>query len=104
MAIILDKIANDHILKPGRQDAATAARSRPKGRDIMSVFNHTTRTRAIARGLFPATPEAAPPERHGRDAPAQVGRKIAGGRLKYRSTPFYLKIHGLEGPRQARYV
>jgi len=83
---------------------ANAAGSRPKGSDTMSVFNHTTRTRAIARRLFPANPETAVSDRHGREAPPLKGAAVARGRLKYRSTPFYLKIQGLEGPRLSRYV
>lgn len=78
--------------------------SRPKGHDTMSVFNHSTRTRAVARALFPSGPEIVAPGRHGRDGGTVTGDPVARARLKYRSTPFYLKIQGLEGPRQARYV
>ena len=70
----------------------------------MSVFNHSTRTRAVARALFPAGPDIIVPGRHGRDGGTVTGDPVARARLRYRATPFYLKIEGLKGPRQPRYV
>lgn len=70
----------------------------------MSIFNSTRRTRAVARALFPSAPEALAPELHGRDGTIAVSKPLGRGRLRYRATPFYLKIQGLEGPRPPRYV
>jgi len=65
----------------------------------------TAKKRVTAKSLFPASPEAINPGRHGRDADQGPGMaRPAGARLRYRSTPFYLKIAGLEGPRPPRYV
>lgn len=71
----------------------------------MSAVKHSSRSRAAARALFPAAPEATIAGKHGRDgnAPPVAGLN-RGERLHYRATPFYLKIEGLEGPRPDRYV
>ncbi|WP_443750059.1 hypothetical protein [Asticcacaulis solisilvae] len=73
----------------------------------MSIFNQARKSRAVARTLFPAAPELAAPNSaaHGRDAATPAAAPgVRNGRLRYRSTPFYLKIEGLTGPRQSRYV
>lgn len=70
----------------------------------MSIFNQARKNRAVARALFPSMPEITAPEMHGRGAATGQTAGMRSGRLRYRSTPFYLKIEGLTGPRQSRYV
>ena len=71
----------------------------------MSIFKQSRRSRPVASPLFPAKPEVAAPEIHGCCAmTSPVVSSARNGRLRYRSTPFYLKIEGLAGPRQSLYV
>ncbi len=70
----------------------------------MSLMSKARKSRGAAKSLYPAPAEVAAPSKHGRDAEEGRSSVASRGRLRYNSSPFYLKIPGLEGPRPPRFV
>lgn len=95
---------NTPYMRQAGKTAAYASEPCLKGYGTMPAFKPTGKSRAAAKALFPSATETVSPEKHGRDAAVRTAADIARGRLRYRSTPFYLKIEGLEGPRPPRYT